>query len=888
MTALPDGLLAFSRPLSRLPDWVDAFVVAALCVAIAACVFGVTPSNLAVPLLSTGDGGAAQFIIKTVLEHGWYTQNPDVGAPFGTTMYDFPIPEPTHLLLIRTLGIFGRDPFLVFNLFYLSSFVSCALAAWWGLRFIGADRASAFAGAFLFTLLPFHFLRLGHVHLASYFAVPIFAAHATRLALYRAPHLPSELRFTAASVVLLALAAGSGVYYAFFGCAFIAAGAVLGALASRRATPLRIGGIYVLVIVAVVAASLVPNALYHVREGANALVAHRTAQEAEHYGLRIVQLLLPSNMHRFGWMSMFTLSYNAHTPLVNENATASLGLLGSFGFLAALGIALTSLRTRFPRVAAMGTLSIAGVLFATIGGFGSLFALIVTPELRGLNRISVFIGFFAIASLLFLVRRAVASRPLALAAAAAALMLGGAIDEIPVRAIPPHSTEFADEQAFFDRIEAMLPSGTAVYELPYMFFPESPDSGSLLSYDLFAPYLHTQGLRWSFGGMHGRPADLWNEQVSTLHAAELVGALANAGFGAVYIDRRGYADNGAAVERELSPRLGPPLVESADRAEGRVPHRLRSRRALAIRRRRPRPRLVAVDQRWQARARWICRAGDDRSRHRQSGHRGADGGRLRTRRNRGAPHRDSLRRRNGRRGRCHAGHTAQGRASLRRAVRRFAPTAQQRRHEVPIAISVAGLELRSGAVERRESFASGEGRGELVAQILDIFDADGQPDQPVADAEPLAIRRRHRRVRHDRRMLDQAFDAAERFGEREQLAALEHAARLAQAALDHDRDDAARTVHLPLRERVLRMRLQARIDHALDGRMLLQPLRERERVRRSARACAGAASSGRASRGTNRTDQRRRRRSSAGTPSARRAPCRRRRPPCRRPCRSGR
>ncbi len=210
MTALPDRLLAFSRPLSRLPDWVDAFVVAALCVAIAACVFGVTPSNLAVPLLSTGDGGAAQFIIKTVLEHGWYTQNPDVGAPFGTTMYDFPIPEPTHLLLIRTLGIFGRDPFLVFNLFYLSSFVSCALAAWWGLRFIGADRASAFAGAFLFTLLPFHFLRLGHLHLASYFAVPIFAAHATRLALYRAPHLPCELRFTAVSVLLLALAAGIG------------------------------------------------------------------------------------------------------------------------------------------------------------------------------------------------------------------------------------------------------------------------------------------------------------------------------------------------------------------------------------------------------------------------------------------------------------------------------------------------------------------------------------------------------------------------------------------------------------------------------------------------------------------------------------------------------
>jgi hypothetical protein len=39
-----------------------------------------------------------------VLDHDWYTRNPDLGAPFGATMYDFPIPEPTHLAVIRLLG----------------------------------------------------------------------------------------------------------------------------------------------------------------------------------------------------------------------------------------------------------------------------------------------------------------------------------------------------------------------------------------------------------------------------------------------------------------------------------------------------------------------------------------------------------------------------------------------------------------------------------------------------------------------------------------------------------------------------------------------------------------------------------------------------------------
>ena len=46
-------------------------------------------------------------------------------------------------------------------------------------------------------------------------------------------------------------------------------------------------------------------------------------------------------------------------------------------------------------------------------------------------------------------------------------------------------------------------------------------------------------------------------------------------------------------------------------------------------------------------------------------------------------------------------------------------------------------------------------------------------------------------ARHDRGMLDQALDAAQRFGEGEQLAAFEHAPRLAQAALHLDRDHSA-------------------------------------------------------------------------------------------------
>ena len=59
---------------------------------------------------------------------------------------------------------------------------------------------------------------------------------------------------------------------------------------------------------------------------------------------------------------------------------------------------------------------------------------------------------------------------------------------------------------------------------------------------------------------------------------------------------------------------------------------------------------------------------------------------------------------------------------------------------------------------------------EIGLQIGEVLDADRKPDEAVDDAEFRAVLRRHARVRHDRRMLDQRFDTAERFGEREHAA----------------------------------------------------------------------------------------------------------------------
>ena len=47
-------------------------------------------------------------------------------------------------------------------------------------------------------------------------------------------------------------------------------------------------------------------------------------------------------------------------------------------------------------IVSSGQLTVAGILLATIGGFGSLFAFLVSPDIRAYNRITGFLAFFAL------------------------------------------------------------------------------------------------------------------------------------------------------------------------------------------------------------------------------------------------------------------------------------------------------------------------------------------------------------------------------------------------------------------------------------------------------------------------------------------------------------
>src|SRR5205085_2127797 len=83
---------------------------------------------------------------------------------------------------------------------------------------------------------------------------------------------------------------------------------------------------------------------------------------------------------------------------------------------------------------------------------------------------------------------------------------GGVYDQTPrnfPQGYPAWRLDFAEDEEFARRMEASVPPGSMIYQLPYMPFPEVGPVNGITNYDLFRPYLHTRTLRWSYGAMKG-------------------------------------------------------------------------------------------------------------------------------------------------------------------------------------------------------------------------------------------------------------------------------------------------------------------------------------------------------------------------------------------------
>jgi len=549
---------------------------AALSLALAVALFAVRPADLADPIWYEGDALFSLAVAKGLLDHGTVLHNPDLGAPLGQDFHDFLNPYGLHFAALRAIGLFTDEPGAAVNVLWLLGFPAIAAGAFAALRLLGLPRAESAVAAVLYAFLPYHLARgEKHLFLSMYYLVPLAAALAVRL--HRdAPRRAGARAALAAGLLALALGA-CGVYYAYFGCFFFAVAGALAALRTRSVAPLTAAAVLVALVATSVVIGVAPSLRYAHEHGANPQVARRSAAEAELYGLKITPLLLPVGGHPIAGWAEIRRRYEERTPLRSESDTVALGLVAGAGFLLLVGRALAlagGWRGEGRLLDSLAALNLAGLLLGTVSGFGALLARLGLRSIRAYGRISIWLAFFALAAAI------AAARPLrdrlartragatAGAAALAALLALGLADLVSPASLPDRAAArraVATDRAFVRTAEAALPAGTAVFQLPHVGYPEVQPPGRMRPFDSLRPYLHSHTLRWSHGAMRARPAGDAIAALAAVPPAGLPDALAGAGYGALLVDRFGYAPTAEAVLRAaLEPRLGSPLVASDD------------------------------------------------------------------------------------------------------------------------------------------------------------------------------------------------------------------------------------------------------------------------------------------------------------------------------------
>jgi hypothetical protein len=538
-------------------------------------------ADLRVPFDYQGDTLFYSMVVKAIVEHGWYLRNPLLGAPGILELHDFPFADGFHHLVIKALAAFSSDWALLFNVYFLLGFPLIAVAALAVFRHFRVAWGPSIAGSVLYAFLPSRILKgEGHIFPDAFFEVPlamlvVLWACGERPPFVRQDRPGLDLRSgrTVAAVLICVLTASTGLYYAFFtGCLLLAGGA-WASMARRSWGNVLAALALTVILVAGLGAQGLPTLRYRMQHGPNPQVAVRAAAESELYGLKIAQLLLPVPGHRLRVFRQLSDRYNTAAPLVGENASTSLGVMGSVGFLGLLAVLVLGFDRKRPRDdlwRPLAVLNLAAVLLGTLGGFGSLFALLVTPQIRNYARINVLIGFLALFALVLLLERLAQRHARLGAAALPVVLILGLLDQATpwaVRRYRDVKAEYASDGALVRRIESSVPPGAMIFQLPYLTFPEAGQRpGKLFDYDPLRPYLHSSSLRWSYPTMRGRAGEPWVSAVSQLPSDELLREVSDFGFAGVLVDRIGYPDEGKEIEAALGKRLGAgPMVSNNGR-----------------------------------------------------------------------------------------------------------------------------------------------------------------------------------------------------------------------------------------------------------------------------------------------------------------------------------
>ena len=531
--------------------------------------------NLSIPYFYSGDALSNIAGIKGFIENGRFIENSNIGTPFGANFYDYPSSESLYKFSIMSLTLFIKNPVVVLNLYYLLTFILTSIISYFVLRYFKISTGLSIFAALIIAFLPFHIREnIKHIHLATYYLIPLVVIvlywiftnqfHTKEVVGKKSLSKFIKSKIFLSSIIMI-LIANNGIYYSFFTITFLIIAGIISSIEHKSIRNLIYSFLFTTIIAVTVLINILPNIIHQFKFGRNSSIGARSYNEAEYYGLKVIELFMPVTNFGNDYVRKFKERYNNFT-LTKSEGSSYLGIIGSIGFILLI-LNLFTKKSFDKKLDYLSYLNLWALLLTVTTGIGTIIGYLISSQIRVYARISIFINIFAIFALVFLLDKLFKKYKKQL------LLFNVLLILIYIVAILDQTKPFDpnakgitqlyySDKNFVKKIENGLPEKSMIFQLPYKSFPESAPINSLTDYDLFRPYIHSKDLKWSYGIIKGTSQDQWIKTISSLPANQMVEKTTLAGYGGIYIDTAGYIDEGKELESQLSIILDEKPIKS--------------------------------------------------------------------------------------------------------------------------------------------------------------------------------------------------------------------------------------------------------------------------------------------------------------------------------------
>lgn len=525
--------------------------------------------DLTIPLQIDNDAITVYTSFKMIIEEGWFFTNQRLSYPFQYNSLPFNTNYIFEPILVYLFSFFTHDYILIGNLIYLLTYYLVEFAIFYVFVQLKFTTIVSFLSAIIYTSLSYHYQRgIIHISLSYYWTIPLLI-----LLLFKYLNSKKWIQI----IFILSIISITTVYNLFFSAIVLFLSLIYFREKYNDMKKIKELVLYFFILVGFVLIWNIPflyNKIYYTKAEMPSIIS-RLYIESEMYGLKMIQILSPITNHQIGILGKIKEKF-VQSVLANENETTSLGILLSLCFIYLMYMLIFqskfNLRVKklhFDLIQYSSRMSLAIFLIGTVGGIGSIFNFLITKNFRAYNRIIVFIAFFCLIAFAVLAQKFVQrnrKNKLILSGFIILILAITYLDSarnkfVPVKSWVPNSYKsdvsmhniikerIESERAFFQKIENSVPKSSAIYQYPYMDFPESPHIHEMRDYSHFRAFLNTHSLKWSYGAIKGSQASDWNHWLNDQPLEKQIDTLKKSNFVGIYLERAGDKHN--ELEKQL-------------------------------------------------------------------------------------------------------------------------------------------------------------------------------------------------------------------------------------------------------------------------------------------------------------------------------------------------